>query len=95
MAIGWLENSEIFSQMGLVVSLDSGIIGSMMKNKTLNELAVKYAESLVAYSEANMEWNKAGADRSWMFALREARDVMYDLQNQLNDEAVRLAKEMV
>ena len=80
-----------------MVPSGSGIIHPMKTNHPLvklNELAVAYAMALVAYNESNRKWNEPGADRSWLKQLREDREAMFDLQNQLNDEAELLAKEM-
>jgi hypothetical protein len=60
---------------------------SMMLNYTVQELALQYAEKLVAYHEAlQSDW--CDKDR----AVRVARDELYDAQNALDDAAERAAE---
>ena len=56
-------------------------------NFTVQELAMKYAEALVEYHEAQ---NSTVCDKDrWV---REARDAMYDAQNALNEACERQAE---
>jgi hypothetical protein len=56
-------------------------------NYTVQELALQYAEKLVAYHEA-MQSDWCNKER----ALRAARDEMYDAQNALDYACERAAK---
>lgn len=67
--------------------------------KTLNVLAVQYAQALVEYNSLRMHVedskNRFGyAHRSDEFELREATDNLYNAQEALNAEAVRVAEKV-
>ena len=56
-------------------------------NYTVQELALKYAEALVEYHEAQ---NSTVCDKDrWV---REARDAMHDAQNALDEACARQAE---